>query len=81
MGLAVAAGGLAHFVWPQQFEPLNKTLGFTSHTRVHVDVNGAIETVLGLTLISARTRKLNAALSCGYLIYLYLNAFRARRYH
>jgi uncharacterized membrane protein len=79
VGLTVAAGGLAHFVWPQQFEPLNKTLGFTSHTRLHVYVNGAIETVLGVTLISPKTRKLNAALSFGYPIYLSLNTFRARR--
>ena len=81
MGLAIAAGGLAHFVWPQPFEPLNNTLGFTSHTRLHVYVNGAMETVLGLTLISPKTRKLSAALSFGYPIYLLANAFRAHGRH
>lgn len=79
VGFAVAAGGLAHFVWPRRFEPVNTVLGFTQHTRLHVYLNGAIETALGLTLISPRTRKLNIALSIGYPVYLAINAFRAFR--
>lgn len=76
--MAIAVGGLAHFVWPQRFERLNKWLGFTRRTRVHVYVNGSIETALGVTLISPRSRKLNAVLSTGYPIYLSANVFRAR---
>lgn len=77
-GLAVTAGGLAHFAWPGKFEPVNRKLGFTHDTRTHVYVNGGIETALGLTLISAKTRKMNIALSVCYPIYLGLNASRAR---
>lgn len=77
-GLAVMAVGLAHFAWPGKFKPVNRWLGFTRDTRTHVYVNGGIETVLGLTLISTKTRKVNFVLSVCYPIYLGLNALRAR---
>ncbi|MCV7257195.1 hypothetical protein [Mycobacterium shimoidei] len=77
-GVAVTACGLAHFAWPRRFEALNRKLGFTHNTRLHVFVNGGLETVLGLTLMSSRTRTANVALSIGYPIYLTLNVLRAR---
>ncbi|OBK81656.1 hypothetical protein [Mycobacterium sp. 1164985.4] len=78
-GVAATACGLAHFVWPAKFEPVNRQLGFTRNTRTHVYVNGGIETALGLTLMSRRTRTINIALSVTYPIYLMLNALRANR--
>jgi uncharacterized membrane protein len=77
-GVAATACGLAHFVWPVKFEPINRQLGFTRRTRTHVYVNGGIETTLGLTLMSDRTRTINIALSVAYPTYLMLNALRAR---
>lgn len=77
-GVAVTVCGLAHFAWPLKFEPVNRQLGFTRGTRTHVYVNGGIETVLGLTLMSSTTRTVNVALSITYPIYLMLNALRAR---
>ncbi|WP_101947835.1 hypothetical protein [Mycobacterium sp. 3519A] len=79
LGLNVAAGGLAHFIWPRKFEPLNRRLGFTNHTRTHVYCNGAIETAIGLTLLSPTTHRLTATLSVAYPIYLATNTIRARR--
>lgn len=72
----MTAVGLAHFAFPRAFEPLNRKLGFTEHTRRHVYVNGAVETAIGLTMLSPRTRTLNAALSVGYPSYLIANAIR-----
>lgn len=77
-GVAVTACGLAHFAVPRRFEPLNRELGFTHNTRLHVFVNGGLETLLGLTLMSSRIRTANVALSIAYPIYLTLNALRAR---
>jgi hypothetical protein len=78
-GVAVAGIGLAHFAWPTRFEPLNESMGFTQRTRRHVYINGAIETLLGLTMVSPRTRTLNIVLSIAYPTYLAANIIRARR--
>lgn len=78
-GVVTTACGLAHFAWPAKFEPVNRQLGFTRNTRTHVYVNGGIETALGLTMLSGRTRTINIALLVTYPIYLIQNALRARR--
>ena len=77
-GLVITAVGCAHFGWPAAFERVNRTLGFTRNTRLNVFVNGGIETALGVTLLSERTRYANIALSVCYPAYLMLNALRAR---
>ena len=79
VGLAVTAGGIAHFVRPAAFEPLNVNLGFAQNTRRHVYVNGAIETAIGLTMLSPRAKTANRILSVAYPAYLLTSRTRGRR--
>ena len=57
VGLAVAGVGVAHFVRPELFENVTRQ-AFPRDTRTHVYVDGGIETAIGLSLASPKTRKL-----------------------
>ncbi len=74
-GLALAGTGLLHFARPAVFEPITKP-AFPERTRAHVYTNGGIETLLGLGLVSPKTRKLALAGGVGYLAYLGFNGVR-----
>jgi uncharacterized membrane protein len=74
-GLALAGTGVAHFTNPRLWEPITKT-AFPHNTRQHVYTNGGIETVLGLSLSSRRTRSVAIVGLIGYLAYLGGNAIR-----
>lgn len=74
----MAAVGLAHFARPTSFEPINRRLGFTTNTRRHVYVNGAIETAIGLLAAPERTRPMSATLGAAYGLYLTSSALHAR---
>ncbi|MET0701324.1 MAG: hypothetical protein ABWY93_16835 [Mycobacterium sp.] len=74
-GVVLAATGLAHYVKPEAFESITKS-AFPRNTRQHTYVNGGLETALGLTLISPKTRKLALIGGIGYVVYLGSNAAR-----
>src|SRR3974377_1769493 len=76
--------GIAHFLAPSRFEPINVKLGFAHAPRRYVYINGAIEAAIGLTSFSRRTRPLNRLLSVVYPFhlaraYLYQTAQQASR--
>ncbi|MEH3139135.1 MAG: hypothetical protein PGN37_02945 [Mycobacterium kyogaense] len=76
-GLALAATGLSHFVAPQIYEGMTKA-AFPDNTRTHVYVDGGIETVLGLGIASAKTRKFAIVGVLAYLLYLGGNVIRQK---
>jgi len=76
-GLAIAGIGLAHFVFPTYFDPINK-MGFPAGPRRYTYINGGIETAMGLMLMSPVPRTAFRALSVGYVCYLLGNLVRAR---
>lgn len=78
-GMLISGIGLAHFIRPQQFEPVNVALGFDRDTRKYVYVNGAIETAIGLSVLHARTRRLTPVAAAGYITYLVV-MFTASRF-
>lgn len=57
LGIGTAAIGVAHFIAPDQFRGLTR-VAFPENTDQAIKQNGAIETALGLSFISTRTRKL-----------------------
>lgn len=73
----VTTVGLAHFACPTVFEPLNRRLGFTTNTRRHVYVNGAIEIAIGLSSAKSQTHPLATALGTAYEVYLVGGSLRA----
>ncbi|CAM2868362.1 hypothetical protein BST27_26320 [Mycobacterium intermedium] len=77
-GLLTSGIGLAHFAAPALFEPVNRTLGFKNHTRRHVYINGAIATLIGLSMMHPRTRTLTPAAGTGYSAYLLANYMRGK---
>jgi uncharacterized membrane protein len=76
-GLALAATGLSHYVAPQIYEGMTKA-AFPDNTRLHVYVDGGIETAVGLGLAAQKTRKLAVIGLIGYLLYLGGNTVRQR---
>lgn len=74
-GLALAGAGASHFTSPQLWEPISEPL-FPRGTRQHIYTNGGIETVLGLSFSSRRTRSLAIVGLIGYLAYLVGNVIR-----
>jgi len=72
-GIALAATGGAHFVAPEIFEDLTK-VAFPEDTDAWIRRNGATELVLGLGLLSGRTRRLATV---GLLAYVGHLAVRA----
>lgn len=77
LGLLGALIGVAHFVIPRIFDPFNR-LGFPNHARTFTYVNGAIETALGVLLLSTHTRRPTAVLSACYITYLTISIFRTQ---
>lgn len=76
-GLAVAVVGVTHFVKPEVFEDVTRQ-AFPRDTRTHVYIDGGIETAIGLSLASLRTRKLAVVGLLGYGAYLAGNVVRNR---
>lgn len=77
IGLALAAVGLSHFAAPKMYEPVT-TAVFPENTRTHVYANGAIETAIGLGLVTRRTRPFAITGLLGYIVYLAGNVARSR---
>lgn len=76
-GLTLAVVGLSHFVAPQIYEGMTKA-AFPDNTRTHVYVDGAVETVIGLGIAGAATRKVSLAALVGYLLFLTVNTVRQK---
>jgi len=74
----IAGMGLSHLTSPGFWEPITRP-AFPRNTRTHVYANGGFETVLGLGLVSRRTRSLAVIGGVGYLAYLGSNAVRNGR--
>ena len=75
--LAVVAIGVAHFLWPRLFDPINE-LGFPDRPRRYTYINGAIETAIGVSMARPQTRRLSTIASTCYVVYLTGNITRAR---
>src|SRR5690242_7563447 len=69
LGLSVSMIGLAHFVAPRYFDPINR-LGFPNHARTFTYVNGALETLIGLLMAGPGTRRQSTVVSTCYVVYL-----------
>ena len=77
IGIVLAAAGLSHFVKPDLYAPITAP-AFPNDTAKHIQINGSIETALGLGLALPKTRKLALVGVLGYLGYLGANAARNR---
>lgn len=69
LGLSVSIIGMAHFVAPRYFDPINR-LGFPTHARTFTYVNGALETLIGLLMASPGARRQCTVVSACYVVYL-----------
>lgn len=76
-GLSMTGAGLAHFVKPELFEGITKG-AFPNDTARHIQINGGIETAIGVGLLAPKTRKLAVLGTVGYAVYLAGNALRNR---
>ncbi len=74
-GIVIAGVGVAHFADPRSLEPLTK-LAFPRRTRLHVYVNGALETGIGILINRRPTRVAGTIALIGYSIYLAGNTAR-----
>ena len=77
LALTVIGIGLAHFAVPALFDPINE-LAFPFETRLHTYINGGVETAIGLTFLSPRTRPSFVVLYVGYVSYLIWNLIETR---
>jgi uncharacterized membrane protein len=75
--LAVIVIGLAHFVVPSVFDPINR-VGFPDRPRTFTYINGAIETLIGVLMAVPRTQKASNVVSVCYVVYLMANIVRTR---
>ena len=76
-GIAFALAGIAHFIKPDLFKGITAT-AFPQDVDKHLQINGSIETALGVGLIVPKTRKLAALGVVGYVVYLAANVARNR---
>ncbi|WP_309224832.1 hypothetical protein [Mycolicibacterium sp. CBMA 234] len=76
-GIVFALTGIAHFMKPDLFKGITAT-AFPRDTDKHLQINGSIETALGLGLMVPKTRKLATFGVLGYVAYLGANAARNR---
>lgn len=76
-GLALAGAGVSHFLKPELFEGITKG-AFPNDTSRYIQINGGIETAIGVGLLVPKTRKLAVLGSLGYVAYLAGNAIRNR---
>lgn len=72
-GLGIAATGIAHFLAPDLFRDLTKT-AFPEDTDKWIQVNGSIETGVGLAIASRKTRRLGVFSLLAYTVWLGFNA-------
>ena len=77
IGIVLAATGLAHFVKPELFQSITAP-AFPDNTDRYIQINGSIETALGVGLAVRRTRRLALVGVVGYVAYLVTNAARNR---
>ncbi len=77
LGFAVLAIGLAHFAFPQVFDPINR-LGFPRDARAFTYINGGIECTLGVLMAGRKTQRQANTLSVCYVIYLAGNVVHAQ---
>ncbi len=76
-GILLALAGLAHFVKPGLFKGITAT-AFPQDVDKHLQINGSIETALGVGLVVPKTRKLATVGVLGYVVYLAANVARNR---
>lgn len=76
-GLLLAGAGVSHFVVPQLYEGVTKS-AFPTDTRRHVYLDGAIETAVGVAMVSQKTRTFALVGLVLYLLYLGGNVARNR---
>lgn len=76
-GLSLTGAGIAHFVRPELFEGITSG-AFPNDVSRHIQINGSIETAIGVGLLVPQTRKLAVLGSVGYLAYLGANVLRNR---
>lgn len=76
-GLSLTGAGVAHFVRPELFEGITKA-AFPDDTSRYLQINGGIETALGVGFLIPQTRKLAVLGSIGYVGYLAVNVLRNR---
>ncbi|EHI13396.1 hypothetical protein [Mycolicibacterium thermoresistibile] len=69
LGLVVSLIGVAHFVAPRLFDPVNR-LGFPTRARTFTYVNGGLETLLGVLIAVPGTQRLSRYVSACYTAYL-----------
>jgi len=77
LGFIVSAIGLAHFVFPASFDPVNR-LGFSDRARTFTYVNGALETTIGVLIASPRRRRATTFVSACYTAYLTVSVIRTQ---
>lgn len=68
-GMVIAASGLAHFAVPKVLGAIVRPF-FPEETAKWVQINGALETVIGLAVANRHTRVLGGAGLIAYGIYL-----------
>lgn len=76
-GILLALAGVAHFVKPDLFKGITAT-AFPQDIDRHLQINGSIETALGVGLIVPQTRKVATVGAIGYVLYLAANVIRNR---
>ncbi len=76
-GLAVATVGLTHFVTPDAYASITEA-AFPDNIRRHTYVDGGIETLIGVGLTAARTRKAALVGLSAYAVYLGVSILRNR---
>lgn len=76
-GRAALAIGLAHFAFPNLFDPINR-LGFPGHARTFTYINGGIESAMGVLMASRRAQRQANILAVCYVVYLTGNFICAR---
>jgi uncharacterized membrane protein len=75
IAVIVTAIGVAHFLVPRIFDPINRP-GFAEHARLFTYINGAIETTIGVMMANPRTRQQLTIVSSCYAIHLTSNIVR-----
>lgn len=78
IGLVVTGIGLAHFAFPELFDPINR-LAFPEHTRLYTFAHGGVETLIGVTLLRPHHRAY-LLLYAGYLAHLLAGLVRTRAF-
>ena len=75
VAVIVTAIGVAHFLVPRFFDPINR-LGFAEHARMFTYINGAIETTIGVMMANPRMSRQATIVSACYVIHLTSNIVR-----